>query len=146
MAFGSPTPAGAMPLSGTASYQGVVSGLTDAKTFDAPSNSWMLLPAGGTVALNFDFAKGSLGGQLALSVNGGMNPISLGTFAFAQTVFSPGSTSYSGKFDTSLSGANFFNGSFTGPNGEETIGDWAVPFTLDGENHQAIGAWIAKRP
>jgi len=135
-----------VPLSGTASYQGVVSGLTDAKTFDSPSNSWLLLPAGGTVGLNFDFASGSLSGQMALSVSGGMNPISVGNFTFAQTVFSRGSTSYSGKFDTSLPGFNFFNGSFTGPHAEETIGDWAVPFTLDGQNHQAIGAWIAKKP
>ncbi len=34
VAFGVPTPAGAVPLTGTASYQGLVSGLTDAKTFD----------------------------------------------------------------------------------------------------------------
>ena len=146
VAFGVPTPTGAVPLSGTASYQGVVSGLTDAKTFDSPSNSWLLLPAGGTVGLNFDFASGSLSGQMALSVSGGMNPISVGNFTFAQTVFSRGSTSYSGKFDTTLPGFNFFNGSFTGPHAEETIGDWAVPFTLDGQNHQAIGAWIAKKP
>ena len=146
VAFGVPTPAAAIPLTGTASYQGLVSGLTDAKTFDSLSNSWLLLPAGGTVGLNFDFANATLSGQMALSVNGGMNPISVGNFTFAQTIFSRGSTSYSGKFDTSLTGFNFFNGSFTGPHGEETIANWAVPFTFDGENHQAIGAWIAKKP
>ena len=146
VAFGVPTPAAAVPVSGTASYQGLVSGLTDAKTFDSASNSWLLLPAGGSVGLNFDFAAGSLSGQMALSINGGMNPISVGNYSFAQTVFARGSTSYSGKFDTNLPGFNFFNGSFTGPHAEETIGDWAVPFTLDGQNHQAIGAWIAKKP
>lgn len=146
VAFGVPTPAGGVPVSGTASYTGLVSGLSDAKTFDPVSSTWLLLPAGGTVGLNFDFASGSLSGQMALSINGGMNPISVGNFNFAQTIFSPGSTNYSGKFDTSLAGFNFFNGSFTGPHAEETIGNWAVPFTLDGQNHQAIGAWIAKKP
>ena len=144
VAFGVPTSAGAVPVTGSANYQGFVSGITDAKTFDARSNSWILLPAGGTVALNFNFGTGTLGGQMALSVAGGMNPIDVGTYAFTQTVFSLGSTTYSGRFDTSLAGFNFFNGRFTGPNAQETIGNWAVPFKLDGNNHQAIGVWIAK--
>ena len=144
VAFGSFTAGGSIPLSGNASYEGVVAGLTDAKTFDALSNSWLLLPAGGTVELNFDFGKGALAGQLDLSVAGGMNPIPVGTYKFAQTVFSPGSTGYSGTFATTLTGTNFFDGLFTGPNAQETIGRWAVPFQLDGGTHQALGAWMAK--
>jgi hypothetical protein len=79
--------------------------------------------------------------------------LSLGTFAFKNSVFSIGSTDYSGKFDTSASGSNLFFGKFTGPNAEETIGAWGLPFVLDTGNaaitadhktHQLFGAWIAK--
>jgi len=145
-AFGEATPASGMPVTGTASYAGVLAGLSDAKTFDAASNSWLLLPAGGTVQLDFDFAAGTLGGRIDLSIAGGMNPVAVGSYAFEQTVFSAGNTNYSGRFATDLPGSNFFNGLFTGPNAEETIGNWAVPFQYDGENHQALGAWIAKKP
>ena len=80
--------------------------------------------------------------------------IPLGTFNFKDTVFAAGSTSYSGKFDTQTAGDNFFLGQFTGPNAEETIGAWALPFVLDvgsstvaadGKAHQAFGAWIGKK-
>ena len=144
VAFGPGTPAGKVPLTGTASYAGFVSGLSDAKQFDEAGQGWYLLPVGGTVQLNFDFAKSTLAGQLDLSIAGGMNPVPVGTYSFAQTMFSPGSTTYSGSFATPLSGLNYFNGIFTGPNAEETIGSWAVPFQLNGEDHQALGAWIAK--
>ena len=144
-AFGVPTIAGSVPVAGSATYDGLVSGISDAKTFVEASNSWLLLPTEGTVALNFNFGTGALSGQMALSVHGGMNPVPVGTYAFAQTMFSPGSTTYEGKFDTSQAGFNFFSGQFTGPRAEETIGKWAVPFTLEGASHQAIGVWIAKK-
>ncbi len=145
IAFGVPTPIGAAPVTGSASYAGLVSGISDAKTFVEASNSWLLLPVGGTVALIFNFGTGALSGQMALSVAGGMSPIPVGNYAFTQTIFSPGSTIYEGKFDTSQAGFNFFSGRFTGPLAEETIGKWAVPFTLEGASHQAIGVWIAKK-
>lgn len=144
IAFGVPTAAGQVPATGSASYQGIVAGMTDV-TYDDGFGGWFPLPAEGTVTLNFDFAGGTLGGNMTLFVNGGMNPIDVGTFAFRDTVYSKGSTTYSGAFDTSIAGFNFFSGLFTGPNAEETIGSWAVPFRLDGDDHQAIGAWIAKR-
>ena len=144
LAFGVPTASGSVPLAGTATYEGVVAGLTDAKFLDAPTNSWSLRPAGGSVTLNFGFANGSLGGEMSLFVNGDFDPINVGRFAFTQTVFSRGSTGYSGSFATNLQGFNFFSGSFTGPNADETIGSWAVPFQMNGESHQAIGAWMAR--
>lgn len=143
-AFGKATPAGDVPVTGSASYGGVVAGLTDAKTFIPVDNTWSVLPANGTVQLDFDFARGTLGGRLDLSVADGMNPVSVGSYDFAQTVFSPGSTAYSGSFATNLTGANFFGGLFTGPHAEETIANWAVPFEYNGEIHQAFGAWVAK--
>lgn len=145
VAFGTLTAAGGVPLTGSATYQGIIAGITDAK-IALDNGYWMPRAAGGTVTLQFDFGSGTLGGEMALMINGdGMNPIDVGTYAFTQTIFSIGSTGYSGRFDTSIDGFNFFSGLFTGPNAEETIGSWAVPFQLEGANHQALGAWIARR-
>lgn len=144
IAFGTPTPASGVPVTGSATYEGIASGATD--VVRGGPFSLILLGAEGTVTLGFNFGTGTLGGEMALSATDGVTaPIDLGTFTFTQTVFSSGSTAYSGKFDTSAPGFNFFNGLFTGPNVEETIGSWALPFRLEGADHQAIGAWIAKK-
>jgi hypothetical protein len=113
------------------------------------------LPVDGFVTLNFNFANGTLAGAMDLYGPDGMNPFKIGTYAFKDTVYSAGSTTYSGKFETGSAGDNFFLGRFTGPAGQETIGAWALPFVFtnggefvpaDGDTHQAFGAWIAKRP
>jgi hypothetical protein len=100
---------------------------------------------GGSVTLSFDFSKGSLSGSIqpVLSNMVGQTE-SLGTFTFKNTVYSGGA--YSGHFDTTVSGTNGFYGQMTGPHGEELIGAWALPFHYQGDNqdHQAIGAWVAK--
>ena len=146
VAFGVPTAPGLVPITGTGSYSGTVNGTADIPMHDLLLGSYDLPGVGGTVSLSFDFGAGILHGSMALSINGGMNPTPAGTYTFTDTVFSPGNTTYSGKFDTTLTGQNFFLGRFTGPHAEETIGAWAVPFTysVDGQTHQAIGAWIAK--
>ena len=138
IAFGSATPSGQVPVSGSATYQGIVGGTSDIVTSDA-FDGYYRMPISGTVQLGFDFAKGSLQGSMDLS--------QVGSFDFTQTVFSAGSTTYSGKFDTKVAGDNYFLGQFTGPNAEETIGAWALPFLYsgDGQAHQAFGAWIAKQ-
>jgi hypothetical protein len=82
---------------------------------------------------------------MTLYLTGAMQPFNLGTYAFENTVFSAGSTTYSGKFDTGAAGQNYFFGEFTGPNAEETIGAWAMPFNYSGDHHQAFGGWIAKQ-
>ena len=152
-AFGVPTPGGAIPVSGSATYSGSVMGESDVYTFDLLATAYFRDPVQGTVNLDFDFAKGSLAGVMSLSL-AGFGPVTpLGTFDFKDTVFSVGSTTYSGTFDTNADGQNFFLGQFTGPHAEETIGAWALPFVLDVSNqsitadhktHQAFGAWIAK--
>ena len=153
-AFGVATPPGGVPVSGGATFLGVVSGSTDIMIADNLYGGFYALPTDGTVTLNFHFSAGSLDGRMDLYLPDGMNPIPLGSFAFQQTVFSAGSPTYSGTFATSATGQNFFLGQLTGPNAEETIGAWAVPFvfdhngttvTGDGQTHQAFGAWIAKR-
>jgi len=144
VAFGMPTAAGQVPVSGSASYSGIVGGTSDVVAFDS-FDGYYLSRVTGSVDLSFDFAKGSLGGSVDLSLSA-FSTTSLGTFNFTDTVFSAGSTTYSGKFQTAASGQNYFFGQFTGPHAEETIGAWALPFQYDGGAHQAFGAWIAKKP
>jgi hypothetical protein len=154
VAFGLPTPAGAVPTSGSATFKGVVSGSTDVLLADNLYGGYYPLSTDGFVTLNFNFGSGSLGGQMDLFLPDGMSPTPLGSFTFRETVFSVGSRSYSGSFETTVAGQNFFLGQFTGPNAQETIGAWALPFVFnqngefisgDGQVHQAFGAWIAKR-
>ena len=144
VAFGTPTASGQVPVSGSATYSGIVRGTSDVVAFDS-FDGHFLSRVTGTVDLNFDFAKGSLGGSVDLSLSA-FSSTSLGTFNFTDTIYSAGSTTYSGKFNTPASGQNYFFGQFTGPHAEETIGAWALPFQYDGGAHQAFGAWIAKKP
>lgn len=141
-AFGQATPAASVPRSGNATFNGIISGMTDVTSGSGASA--IFRPASGTVNMLFDFGAGTLGGSLTLMLSDGMNPLTVGTYQFSDTIYSSGSTSYSGKFATNAAGTNFFDGLFTGPNANETIGRWALPFTFDGKNHQAAGAWIAK--
>lgn len=147
-ALGIPTPDSGLPTSGSATFSGQIVGWSDYLINDGygdmvPSN------VGGTVELNFNFGASQLTG--AISPNIGTTfysdtTDSLGVFTFRNTVYSAGA--FSGQFNSSATGINGFNGQLTGPNGEELIGGWALPFHYagDGQDHQAIGAWIAKRP
>ena len=155
VAFGEPTPSVGVPVTGSASYAGSVAGSADIMSADYLYGGYDTTPIAGTVALNFDFGKGTFDGAMSLSLSDYVTSVDLGTFDFKDTVFSAGSTSYSGKFDTNATGDNFFVGRFTGPSAEETIGAWALPFEFsngtvilpaDDQTHQAMGAWIAKRP
>lgn len=154
IAFGIATPVGHVPTSGSATFDGKVSGVADILQYDGLYGGYAPLPVGGSVRLDFDFAAGTLDGLMKLYGPDGMNPFLIGEFAFTDTVFSVGSTTYSGQFETAAAGDNFFLGRFTGPNAEETIGAWALPFKFtsggeftpaDNQVHQAYGAWIARR-
>jgi hypothetical protein len=143
LAFGAATPSGQVPTTGSATYDGVVHGMSDVVVSDAFDGSFRA-PVDGSVQLSFDFAKGSLDGSMTLFLTDGLHAVALGTSDFTNTAYSAGSTSYSGQFVTSAAGQNYFLGQFTGPNAEETIGAWALPFQYGGNAHQAFGAWIAK--
>jgi hypothetical protein len=141
LAFGVPTPALAVPASGAARFDGVISGDTDVLVpDDGPWGGFNARGVNGQVTLSFDFAGGTLSGS--------MEPMfgteSLGVFTFKNGVYSAGA--YSGEFNSTVKGLNGFYGQLTGPKGEELIGGWALPFHYSGDNqdHQAIGAWIAK--
>jgi hypothetical protein len=148
IAFGSATPSGSVPVTGAAAFHGEVDGASDILQDDFLVGGKVLVAVTGTVDLNFDFADGTLGGSMSLRTDPYVGPVDLGTFAFRDTVYSTGALTYSGAFQTSAAGRNFFLGRFTGPHAEETIGAWALPFHYgpDGQAHQAVGAWIAKRP
>jgi hypothetical protein len=142
IAVGVPTDAGAVPTAGSASYDGVISGDTDI-FFTDQNDPWGWPSArgvNGTVTLSFDFAGGTLSGSMEPM----LGSESLGVFNFKNGVYSAGA--YSGEFNSTVKGLNGFYGQLTGPKGEELIGGWALPFHYSGDNqdHQAIGAWIAK--
>lgn len=143
IAFGDATPAGGVPIAGAATFTGIAIGSADIMSHDYLYGGYVTEFLTGTVTLNFNFGQGTLDGAMDLQ--------QLGKFDFTQTVFSVGGTTYSGKFDTSAAGDNYFVGSFTGPKAEETIGAWALPFVYtsgsgaDNQTHQAFGAWVAKQ-
>jgi len=149
IAFGSATPSGAVPTTGSASYSGVVLGQSDVTEASVWDYGTAAVAVSGSVNLSFNFGAGTLGGSMSLHTDPMViAPVDLGTFAFQNTVYSAGGLTYSGSFQTGATGQNMFLGRFTGPNAEETIGAWALPFLYsgDGQGHQAVGAWIAKKP
>ena len=50
--------------------------------------------------------------------------------------------------DTNVAGINKFSGLFTGPNAEEVIGNFALPYRspIDSQTYQAAGGFVAKGP
>lgn len=145
LAVGVPSPANAIPLTGSSQFKGIALGQAD-----VPNSSWggdlATTLVGGAVSLVFDFGRGALSGTLSLGDECDCeNNFSLGTLTFSNTAFSNPGQTFSGSFATEVTGTNAFDGRFTGPGAEELIGSWTVPFLLEGVKHQAWGAWIAKR-
>lgn len=144
VAFGVASDASSVPVSGSATFTGPISGITT-ETWDWAD--WGRGPAAvsGDINLTFDFGAGSLAGNIKPHIWAGSD-FDLPTMNFVETMFSKGSTTFSGKFDTNLTGANAFAGIFTGPQASELIGNFAFPYKseLDGKNYQAGGAFIAK--
>jgi hypothetical protein len=140
-AIGMATPAGGVPVNGSATYAGQILGATSETHLNDD------LSITGTVALAFNFGAGSLSGQIDPVLNVDFTPYALGTLTFTDTVYSTGSTTFAGKFLTNLAGVNSFNGLFTGPNAQELIGKLAFPYhsPLNGLTYQADGAFVAKK-
>jgi hypothetical protein len=141
-AVGIATPAGAVPVTGSASYSAYAYGRTSET--NKPLVDPLVL---GDMTLNFDFARGSLSGNLTFMLDPEWNEYGLGPFEFRETVYSTGSTNFSGKFDTDLPGVNSFSGLFTGPHAEELIGNFAVPYRspINGQTYQADGVFVGKQ-
>ncbi|WFL77973.1 hypothetical protein P7228_02590 [Altererythrobacter arenosus] len=144
-AFGQVTPNGAVPTAGKATYSGAIYGTSDIRLEDGLIGGTVPSAISGSVSLDFDFGAGKLSGSITPELIE-WEDFPLATLFFTETVFSVGSQSYAGKFDTTLEGPNYFTGLFTGPNAQETIGRWAFPFERpsDGALHNAWGVWLAR--
>jgi hypothetical protein len=102
----------------------------------------------GTVFLSFDFGAATLAGEMRPEFAPVWDGVSLGTYTFRDTVYSSGSTSFSGAFNVPGSdGPSSFSGSFTGPSAAELMATWQAPFVNPLNNTQGTmaGVWIAKK-
>jgi hypothetical protein len=127
-AFGVATPAGAVPTVGTASYDAELTG---------HAGNWQLY---GTALFQFDFGAGTLSGYMDPETNGPMESPDLPRYTFTQTVFSPGSTTFSGAFDFDGPTPSSFEGRFTGPHAEELMASFTAPF-LDWDESENPTVW-----
>jgi hypothetical protein len=146
VAFGIPTAPGGVPTTGSATYNGSIAGITN-EIFPAllggPSFPAIVT---GTINLSFNFGAGSLSGSLTPTLSS-YSIYTLAPLSFKDTVFSVGSTSFSGAFDSAVAGRNSFAGQFTGPGAQELIGNFSFPYTShdDGKVYQAAGGFAAKQ-
>ena len=140
-AYGIPTAAGDMPVTGTASYAATITGMD--------SGAGLSYPIQGDAQLAFDFGAGSLSGwmhpQIIDSFDGFF--VDYGRYDFTQTVYSPGSTTFSGRFVVpNLPDADsFFDGQFTGPGAQELMARFAAPYMLNGQSGTISGIWLGRR-
>jgi hypothetical protein len=139
-AFGTATPQGSVPVTGSATYNAFVHG----GTIDGNAG------VEGSATLAFNFGAGTLAGHLdpSLVPYGGMGEsFSLGRYDFTNTVYSTGSATFSGQLSNpNTTGTGSFNGMFTGPNAQELMSSWSAPFTLNGQTSQMFGVWVGKKP
>ncbi|MES2905405.1 MAG: hypothetical protein V4696_14570, partial [Pseudomonadota bacterium] len=141
VAFGTPTAAGAVPTTGSATTNAIVSGITSER----------LGTIGGTATFNFDFGAGTLTGQFnpVLGEYYATTTVPLGTYTFSNTVFGVGSPSFSGSLthsDPRLGGA--FEGVFTGPAAQELMARWTATFFVAGVTpapEQMFGVMVGKK-
>lgn len=134
-AYGIPTAAPDMPTAGAATYAGDVRGMDNSNIF-----------VSGSVTLSFDFAAGTLSGSMKPELVP-WDAIPLGTYEFRDTVYSRGSTSFSGAFTVPGSSADSsFNGSFNGPQAGEFMASWQAPYvTSGGQTGTMAGIWTGKK-
>lgn len=143
-AYGVPTPQGQVPITGTATYDARVIGRTD---YSYPTQGTGIYQdyIDGTAQLRFDFGSGTLEGE--------MNPVvcpwdcySLGTYNFAQTVYSAGSPTFSGVFaQDGVVVPSWFEGNFNGPQAQEIMARWQAPYTFEGGSGVMGGIWVGAR-
>lgn len=137
VAFGTPTGQGAMPVSGSATYAAYVRGGSIDKNGTIT----------GTAELQFNFGAGTLSGSMSPSYTGyDWDTVSLGRYDFVNTVYSTGSTTFSGGLsNSSVNGTGSFSGLFTGPAGQELISSWSAPYLLNGQTSTMFGVWVGKK-
>ncbi len=146
-AFGTPTMSGSVPTTGSATYDAKVWGTGTAPYVSAGQE----YDVSGTALLNFNFGSGALSGSMQVDLTGPAGRFSAPTYNFAQTVYSSGSTSFSGSFMVpGSSTSSQFSGQFTGPGADELMAQWSAPFvdpTRSGTPVEGTmtGVWIGQR-
>lgn len=139
-AYGIPTSAGDVPVTGSASYAAEIRGSLGPFTD---------LGVGGEATLLFDFANGKLSGFMHPTLVDGLAGlvVDFGRFDFTQTVYSSGSTTFSGKFIVpNLPNADSsFDGQFTGPQAAELMARFQTPYLSQGQQGTISGVWIGKK-
>ena len=139
MAFGLATPASAMPLTGSATYNAFAAGQTD-----------LGYPIRGDVLLQFNFGAGTLSGSFdpyIYDLLAGNTP--LGHYDFTNTVYASGSPTFSGQLSRAgVVERGTFDGRFTGPQAEELMARWTAPLPDPATNttSQMFGVWVGKKP
>lgn len=96
----------------------------------------------GTAMLNFNFGAGTLSGHLDLDSG-------FGRYDFLNTLYASGSTTFSGQLSkTGIAQFGAFEGEFTGPNAQELMARWSVPYIEPGTSLQSsmFGVFVGKRP
>lgn len=141
-AYGIPTAANSMPITGSANYAATV--------FAMESATGTGYPVMGDAQLSFDFGAGTLGGSMHPQIIDNFDGyfVDYGVYTFKDTVYSTGSTTFSGKFVVpNLPNADSaFDGRFTGPNAAELMARFVAPFHLDdGREGTLSGIWIGKK-
>jgi hypothetical protein len=139
-AYGIPTQVGDVPITGSANYSAEVRGSTGA--------DWLLYVTG-SANLSFDFAGGKLNGSMHAGVFDTFDGIIMdfGKYDFTQTIYSTGSTTFSGKFIVpGLPNADSsFQGNFTGPNAAELMARFQAPYLFNGQQGTVFGVWLGKK-
>jgi hypothetical protein len=139
-AYGIPTQAGDVPITGSASYSATIHGDL------GPVAGW---PIEGSVSLLFDFAAGELSGNMHPRVYDSFDGVFMdfGQYDFTQTVYSSGSTTFSGKFIVpGMPGADSsFDGRFTGPQAAELMARFWAPYTFNGQQGMLSGIWVGEK-
>jgi hypothetical protein len=139
-AYGIPTQPADVPITGSANYSAEVHG--------SIGPDWTLYLTG-TANLSFDFAGGKLSGSMHPGIFDTFDGIIMdfGKYDFTQTVYSTGSTTFSGKFIVpSLPDADSsFQGNFTGPNAAELMARFQAQYLFNGQQGTMSGVWVGKK-
>ncbi|KUO54695.1 MAG: hypothetical protein APF82_08710 [Sphingomonadales bacterium BRH_c42] len=143
-AFGIPTAASDVPVTGSAKYTAHVAGQGMIAGWRGP------IAIGGKAELNFDFSRGTLTGFMDPTLMDDWGPTPLGHYTFVDTVHGVGSPTFSGLL--AIDGTNQpsgFLGRFTGPGAGELMASWFAPFFDPWGDPGAwgtmSGVWVGKK-
>jgi hypothetical protein len=128
IAFGRATLRGAMPLSGSARYDGLIEGFTSVPKGSGTQSPYLIE---GTLSMNYNFETANFAGSMMPLATDRISgkQYDLGAYGFSGLSL-PGATTFQGNFTRNFaipglgsSNQNIF-GEFTGPKAEEFFGSW----------------------